>query len=101
LSLDQDEEDQTGGGCYTYQKCLPVTYSYYCANDQLSRGSTQHCFYKSGGHCGGTGSGGGSFYYGGVGYHGGSGSPGSTPIFDEKILNSHNQIRPTGTLQCS
>ncbi len=93
LSLDRDEEDDTGGGCYTYQKCMPITYYYYCANGQLSRGSTRHCFYKSGGSCGGSASGSGStpsptVISGGGGGGTSSPAPAYTPIIstDQKCL---------------
>ncbi|MEH0019208.1 MAG: right-handed parallel beta-helix repeat-containing protein [Desulfobacter sp.] len=88
-SLDRDEDEDTGGGCYSYQKCIPVSYGYACANGETSSGSTRHCFHKSGGSCG-SGSGGGSTTPGsnpGASYHysGGSGGssspgPGSTPL---------------------
>lgn len=75
-SLDREEEGQTGGGCYTYRKCVPVSYRYTCTNGDTSNGSTRHCFYKSCGSCGGSGSGGSSS---GTSYvTGGSGSSGTT-----------------------
>jgi len=55
-SLDQTEPAQTGGGCYSYRSCIPVTYQYSCANGQTSKGKTNHCVYKSGG-CGSGGGG--------------------------------------------
>ena len=58
MSLDREEEEQTGGGCYTYRKCIPISYGYTCTNGEISNGTTQHCFYKSGGTCGGSGGGG-------------------------------------------
>ena len=71
-----DEEDQTGGGCYTYRKCIPVSYGYTCANGETSRGATQHCFYKSGGICESTGSNGSSSSTGSSTYlsYGGTGT---------------------------
>ncbi|MCG8637232.1 MAG: fibronectin type III domain-containing protein, partial [Desulfobacterales bacterium] len=82
-SLDRDEEEDTGGGCYTYQKCIPITYGYTCANGDTTSGATRHCFYKRGGTCGSTGgsSGSGSAIF----YSGGSGgtsspAPASTPM---------------------
>nr|WP_319393635.1 hypothetical protein [uncultured Desulfobacter sp.] len=89
-SLDADDgEDQTGGGCYSYSKCIPIAYGYECANGQTTNGTTRHCFYKTGGTCGsggsggsGGGSGGGSAIYSG-GSGGGSSSspaPAYTPI---------------------
>ncbi|MBU1195838.1 MAG: carboxypeptidase-like regulatory domain-containing protein [Proteobacteria bacterium] len=56
-SLDQEDSQDGGGGCYTYTKCLTISYGYTCANGGTSKGSTRHCFYKSGGICGSTGSG--------------------------------------------
>ena len=79
-SLDSDEEDQTGGGCYSYSKCIPISYGCECANGQTTSGYTRHCFFKNGGHCGSDGSGGGEGGSGGASaiYGGGSGGGGST-----------------------
>ena len=88
-SLDtDDEEDQTGGGCYTYRKCIPVSYAWECANGELTKSAIYHCFYKSGGTCstgsssGGSSSsgGGGSYYYGGGSGSTSSPAPAYTPM---------------------
>ena len=83
-SLEADEEDQTGGGCYTYQKCIPISYGYECANGRNTSGATRHCFYKSGGTCGSGSSGSTSsgdssgYYYSG---DGGASSSSSAPSY--------------------
>ena len=78
-SLDQAEENGTGGGCYTYRSSIRSTYTYPCANGNRSSGSTQHRLHKSAtGSCGGGGSGGGGGGGGGGGYFiGGGGGGGS------------------------
>ena len=87
-SLDREEETGSGGGCYTYSKCIPVSYAYACASGDRSTGTTRHCFYTSGGTCVGTGSpgtgtGGSSSYVTGGGTGGGGGTssaPSYTPM---------------------
>lgn len=56
-SLDQDDGEDSGGGCYNYLKCKTVTYTYQCPNGDTSSGSAVHCVTKSGGNCCSTASG--------------------------------------------
>jgi YD repeat-containing protein len=51
-SLDQTE-DGTGGGCYSYVRCMNVDYGYRCVNGVWSKGSVRHCWTYSYGACGG------------------------------------------------
>ncbi|MCL7489395.1 MAG: RHS domain-containing protein [Desulfobulbaceae bacterium] len=88
-SLEQD--DGSGGGCYTYNRCLGVTYGYTCANGNYSQGGNSFCWNtvygicgsgsgggSGGGSAGGSGSGGGSWNVGGGGGSGGGTT--STPV---------------------
>ncbi|MBL0380143.1 MAG: right-handed parallel beta-helix repeat-containing protein [Desulfofustis sp. PB-SRB1] len=73
------QEDESGGGCHSYHKCICSDYEYECINGEWQGGSSCHCFSRSWGECGGGGSGGGSGGGGGgggvtIGGGGGGGS---------------------------
>jgi RHS repeat-associated protein len=94
-SLEQD--DGSGGGCYTYNRCLGLTYGYPCANGSYSRGSNSFCWNTVYGSCGstggstGSGGGGGGGGGGGIWSVGGGGSSGggttSTPVPTPKPIS--------------
>ena len=51
----QPELDGSGGGCYTFKKCLTSEAGFQCPNGELSSTSSQTCWVYSYGTCGGGG----------------------------------------------
>jgi hypothetical protein len=69
-----DQPVATGGGCSAYQQYLNMTFSYACANGNISSGSATAMFYVPPTGCpAGTGGGGGGGGFGGGGFGGGGG----------------------------
>jgi len=60
-----EQEDGSGGGCYTYNRCITIPYTYTCANDVRTSSRTGYCWTYSYGVCSGSsvssGTGGGSW----------------------------------------
>ncbi|MCK4542700.1 MAG: RHS domain-containing protein [Spirochaetales bacterium] len=93
-SLNQ-EGDGTGGGCYSYVKCMTVDYGFYCINGQWASSSIRHCWSYMYGECGGSGGsgGGGTWYIGGSGGGGSSSSPAPAPKTIEGVICFPDPVR--------
>ena len=86
-SLDQEEEQGSGGGdCYSYTKCAVVDYAYVCTNGVWAWAAINHCWTTTYGECGGgsvptnpAGGGGGTWSIGGPGGGGTTSKPAPAP----------------------
>ncbi|MCP3869060.1 MAG: hypothetical protein GY703_13350, partial [Gammaproteobacteria bacterium] len=91
-----EQDDGTGGGCYTYRNCLTIPYTYKCANDVRTGSRATYCWTRSYGNCsssgGGTTIGGGGSW--GISYSSGGSISSPAPIpqtlWDEECLGKCN-----------